>query len=322
MGRGSLDLPKRVKTWVKTFRKHLTATLKAHEHELWYQVVSSLVSQWSCLQDSNYTRADRWRDFLMLNTHSPYLSYKVGVKNESQMNLSNMFDLLDADFHDQRNPIASLISTFVTMYIKEFSEAVEQTVKSRDVEQAANQLIPLSTLILKFRAVLASTTIVLYSTISIPLSQHMRDLEDLILAHILKGGFNRMIEGLAIAVKQPAIERLQALRRTNPTLEELKVNSEYVNPAIEVATQEAKGCLSAFSSVENIHERRRLLQQVSDNLSKTTDSLGIRRNIVTLAIVKCNADFLPAQLYAAKLFLTDGPDSLDTVLLAIEELTN
>ena len=257
------------KSWCKTYKKYLISTLHAHESDLWFIETLSIVSTWQYTQDEDYLRADRWEDFLQLDLESPYLQYQVGPKFQSEQTPRNLFDLLDNDFYNNKNPIGVLLETFTTIYLKQFMRDIEECVSEKNKDEADFWLLSLSILITKLDQVLAFTTLKVYSPIYSLLQSHRVDLEGLLLVHLVQGDLYHLIEDLASVSQAVAISRLQDLTNQDLGQEHDFLTQYFISPPIELACDKIKDLLILFSANENFYERRTLLVRITDIITKT-----------------------------------------------------
>ena len=316
-GSGAADLqPRPIRSWSKIFRKHLVGSLKQHEEDLWYIETLRIAGTWPAAQDSAYFKADRWTDFLVLNTTSPYLRYQVGEKNESQMNLRNLFDMLNADFLDQKNPIAALISGFLTMFMKQYAASLAEVT---EVERAYDGLVTVCAVILKFVGVMATTTTAFYSNIGIVLQQRRQDLEGLLLALIIKADLFRLVIGLATTVQAKAISSLAQTLSSPPTSDSLGIDKKSITPAMDRSLIDMKAMLNALIATENLHSRRCILISLEGSLLKWPEEM--RLGAAAFAVIQTGAETLPGHLYLSRLLLTDSPEALETFMQAVTSIT-
>lgn len=317
-GSGATDLqPRLARSWSKIFRKHLASSLKQHEEDLWYLETWRIADSWPAEQDAAYVKAERWADFLLLSPLSPYLKYQVGEKNESQTNLRNLFDMLNADFLDQKNPIAALISGFLTMFMKQYAASLAQV---RDAEVAYGHLVSISTVILKFVGVLATTATAFYTNVALILQQRRQDLEGLLLALIVRSDVFRLVTGLAVAVQTKAIFSLAEVLASPPSSDSLGIEKKDTTSSMDRALFEMKNLLSTLIATENLHSRRGIFLSLWECLLKWPEEK--RLAVAALAVIQTGIETLPGHLYLSRLLLTDSPEGLETFIQAVTSVTN
>lgn len=317
-GSGASEIePRRTRTWCKVYRKHLNASLKAHEADLWYAETLHIVTTWPAAQELVYVKAERWTDFMLLSPISPYLKYQIGAKNDSQMNLRNLFDMLKADFHDQKNPIASLISGFLTMFMKQYAAELSQI---SDAERAYSSLVTVSALILKFIGVLVNTAVALYTNIGLILQQRRQDLEGLFLALIVHADVYRLLINLSVCVQSSAITALHNALTTPPTADSLGIDRKSVSASLDHTVFEIKALLTALIGTENLHHRREVLNTIHNHLQKWPEEMHV--SVTQLAVVQSGLEDLPGQLYLTRLLLTDCPEALEILMQGVTGINN
>ena len=317
-GSGAADLPPRpTRSWGKIFRKHLASSLKQHEDDLWYLETWRIAGTWPAEQDLAYVKADRWADFLQLSPLSPYLKYQVGEKSESQTNLRNLFDMLNADFLDQKNPIAALISGFLTMFMKQYAASLAQ---DTDAEAAYGDLVKVSTLVLKFVVVLVTTASAFYTNVAIILQQRRQDLEGLLLALIVRADLYRLVTSLALCVQAKAISSLAEVLACPPLPDSLGIEKKSITPSMDRALLEMKNLLGAFITTENLHSRRGICLSLWECLLKWPEDR--RPAAAALAVIQTGMETLPGHLYLSRLLLTDSPEGLETFMQAVTSVTS
>ena len=241
-------LPEQQRNWPKSYLLLLKMSLGSREQDEWYSETVKLIRTWD-KPTSIYWRKERWAAFLHpcddLRVH-----YLVLRRDGSSKHALNLFDMLNADFYDLNNPIAALISTFKLWYGKTAAAEAE----AEDTETALKGIVAT---LLKYVEVIAVCVSSLYLFVEGVLAANRRDLEGLILAHLLKGELYRFLEDLVCTVQEPV------LRRDHWKLDEF-------NSSAELVSREAEELIVTFATSESVFEKVRLMEELDTQQKRTS----------------------------------------------------
>lgn len=288
---------KSLKAWSRVYTRLLGALLRTHSHSLWYQDTCAVAAAWDSSPASSLVFQNRWRSLGALDEKSPRLSYYPGTQKGK-----NLFEMMSDDFGDKSTPIGTLISVFSDSYLAEFASVNTQIVSTRNQAQADMQLQAICTLLLQFTQVLKSTSLVLYNEVAMSLARKKQDLEDLLLTHILSGDIGRLVEDLAVVVKG-----------------EWGGGGETNKEKSEMSEIVAK-YLMEYAETSNFALRHKLLLDISERLSETSDSLDTHTDALGQVWNLCSIPRLPGLLYASKLLLVDQPICLSSLLSSLPNI--
>jgi len=313
-----------VKSWRKVYLEEFPKVFSpADGEEAWAQAIVELLKDWDQTAELSFTNMQRWGDFLILDLGSPLLKYEAGSGSEAGP-VSNMFNMLYADFADNRNPIGALIASFTATYFAQNMDQIQETIDKRDIQQAPYFLSSLAATILKFQHLLTKTALALYANIAILLEKKLEDLEGLLLTCLVQGEMYRLLERLASVLFLTQTETLKCAMQMTHSLspETLGLTRSKVTALVEMKCREAKDVLLRMASSENLFEKRVLLLLIDKLIREMSSDEGTKRAFLAWVVFKSNLYTLLPQLHLAKLFFSISPSVLPLCYSAIAQLSS